>query len=587
LKSDSLQIEKISSSNKRYLLSLFSKERWEVSDLTKVDSLLFEHKDSKFKGICHFIAATAYHDYDTFLELEYYRNAFLFFEEKNDKVGMFFSQVKIFNSKVNSSSINEKAKELDELYNELKEIAAETSYLPVELYLNGSLLRKKIKLNRDIDESKLIDVSELTLKKPGLYVDLKQQLFTTLGIAYQKIGKLKEAMYYKRKAYSLASILDYDYPSFLINIGTAHYFLKDKDSAIYYIKKAFSILPEEPKTIYQASIKNTASFNLGILYRDEGKMDSAYMYSEISYKNMRNLMNLKLNKSNLYAEKKFQVQKTKNQLITKDLELKKERQLRNLIITILFISLFIIWFLIYVYRKTKSLKKEADDLKDKREQLLRIISHDLGEPLQVFLYSYSVVPNLLDSKKYKELKTIQNSLAETIIGLQKTLNNLSDWNTKFTSKREEEKTMIKVDEYLNQVLETYKIIADIKSISLELACEKELYFKTYPFYFGNLARNIISNSIKHGASNQTIYIRSKKTSENKCEIYCSNVIDSESNEKATKLIRHLNNEKQSDYADTRTGMKLIKDAKDKLNADVKYNIKDNLFEVSIQIPEKK
>jgi signal transduction histidine kinase len=593
LKKDALLHRDTNNKKKSIVLKLVAKEYWEVSDLKVVDSLLKLDipSESNLKGLYNYIGALAYYNFDSDLQSKYLQEAYIAFEANDDVEGMFFSLLEIFNSKISIATRDVNAEGLDKPFEELKILAARSDYIPVQLALTESFMRKSLKLNDDINDDVLSSIVSLAEAHEEKYSSLSRKLFTAIGITHQRKGNFDKDLYFEEKAQALADPQDYDYPSYLVNIGGSYFYKRDFDSAKYFLRKAYFKMLQNPETIYQASIKSTTAYNLSIAYNMLKDVDSAYYFSIESYKHNSALMNLKLKQSNLYAEKKFEVQKAELKVANKERELIEERETKAFLIVgflvsliLIFFFLTLIFFLIYIYRRTIKLKDEANQLKDKREQLLSIVSHDLGESLQVFSDSVIIIPKLIEQKRFDDLKQIQYSMSDTINSFQTILSNLFSWSKKTSPQDIEEHTTVNINEQLNLILKSYEDVAGIKNLNINFQHNGEVIFKSSAFKLNNLFRNIIYNAIKHSSPDDTINIKVETDSNHNLQFECQNTIKPHSTESVEELIYHFNGVKPLEYSNKGLGLELIDDAIKELNAAVKASLHKNVLEINISIP---
>lgn len=569
------------------IVQLFTKETWKVSDLSYIDSLVASHEtsESQLKGLSEYVAGNAYNEFDDDLKLKYYRQAYISFETQKDVEGMFFSLVQIFNSKIITANKSEPSQELNRSFKELEQLAEDTNYIPVTLALKESFLRKKLSLSAELSEDVVREISILAEQHKAKYSDLSRNLMTTIGIAYQRLGNSDKALEYKHKALELANPSTKDYPSFLVNVGGSHFYKRNVDSALYYLKKGYNEIPEKPKDVYSTSLKSTTAFNLGVLHKISKNIDSAYYFSTESNKYSKQLLSLKLKQNNLYADKKFEVQKAKLKVADTEIELQEERQLRDLIIIGFVFSVVILSFLIYIYYRTNRLKKEAIVEKNKRERLLQILNHDLGEPLQVFIDSSIIIPKLIAAKSYKELELIQHSLIDTLISLQSILKNLFSWNKKNSEEATEVISEININEQLEMILRSYESVAAMKDLTLDFQYNDEIIINANAFKLGNLLRNIIYNAVKHSPADKVVYIQTRINANKDIEFECLNTIKTTDIEYVKELTSHFNGIKSLNYSKTGLGLELIDDALKSIDAQIQAKLSEDTFKVKLTISQ--
>lgn len=308
-------------------------------------------------------------------------------------------------------------------------------------------------------------------------------------------------------------------------------------------------------------------------------MDSAYYFSKQSNDATQNLLKVQLNQKQIYADKKFELQKKELQLAKKDVEiLNKERNQVYFSIGVLF---FIILsaILFYSSKKTKQLQLQSAVLAQNREKLLQIVSHDLVTPLKVFSTSAKLIPKLLTNKNYKDLKTVQESLSNTIISLESTVTNLFQWS-KTTEKPEEEYNQeINLKEDVMEIVDMYKPVAILNNVSFELSIQDNVTAHLNPNELGNLLRNVIYNATKHCANHNVITIRLETINDTHFKFCCANEIVEESREEVERLVEVYNSNDYSKVTTNGFGLELIFRANEFLEGTLEAELTNDRFQV--------
>ena len=578
-----------STNQKNRLAQYLAKDYWDVEELTIADSLLKVNsriESDVLKGTHLYIASQAHNDYDEILRDNYCREAYLIFKKVNDIEGVFFSLKSLLNTKMLSpgEAVVEQ-QNIENYYLELKNIADNSTYLPVKLIFEDLYLTKQNQSNNEVSDAKLNEIIALVNTYEEQYPLIVRDLVNGLSGAFGNKRNLQRTIEFRKKALKLATKNRKDYPSYFYNLGTTYFWAKQLDSAKVYLRKAYDAVPEKPKTPYGFKVKKMSAYNLSYVYRDIDQLEAALYFAQMGFYYSGEANNFNQKTQNKYAEKKFEVQKAKLETAKRELQLIEEKQFNSLILVALFVSLVMILFLVFIYRKALRLKEEANTLKNKREQLLRIVSHDLGEPLQVFSYSSAIIPKLIAKEKFKELATVQHTLSDTIIALQTILKNLFYWNKQMNDQNDKQTTSVMVDNEIHRIIKVYKDVAEIKCLEIELAMAHNIESQTNSFYFGNLLRNIIYNAIKHSLAGHTIYINASKDLKQGLIFECKNTINPDYSESVVELIEHLQGKRKLDYSRTGLGIELIDEAIKNLKARVEAKLEGQLFSVKIILPE--
>jgi len=587
---DTLANSSSSTSHKPQYEALMFKDLWSVDELNEIENILNQIPNSNtgLQGIYYYISGNAYSGYDDKLRLGFYQKAYLNFERENDLIGKFFSLNKMFAMETVTREIElskEQADYITSKFVELQNLLERITYVPAQLSFIETKIDYYKYLDKPISEQELNTFQNSILKHEDVYPNIVKGLYTNLGRLYMQKEKYEIGKAYYKKALNFANPKRYDYPSYLYNLGSSYYYLRKIDSAKYNFTEAFNKIPKQIQTAYLALMKRNIAYNLAAVYNFEKDYAAASYYLQQALSGSELHKTLVLDKNNAYADKKFEVQKAELKVAKKELQLFKEQQRNKFYLVGLTVAVMIVIVLYFIYNRTKQLKDEANQLKDRREQLLRIVSHDLGEPLQVFSDSSVIIPKLIQLQRYDALKEVQYSMSETILSLQGILKNLFSWNTKTSNQNLEEATAINVIEQLNLILKSYEDVAKIKELNINFKHDTGVIFKSNAFKINNLFRNIIYNAIKHSNPNTTVDIQVAINTNHHLQFECQNTIKPHSKEDVEELINHFNGIKSLDYLNTGLGLELIDDALKSLNAKIMSKLDKNTLEIKITIPQ--
>lgn len=588
-KEDSLVCE---FNGEKTLVKLLAKDYWEVEKLVTLDCIFDNYSDKlgvQEKAILNYARGAAYNDYDDILKEKFYQDAYIGFESQNDVEGMFFSLSQLFNSKIKSADINlqSSTQGLTSAFDELEELNSQSDFPPIRLSLFESQIRKTLKLGDTLPAATLEKMTKVANTYKITYPSYARNLYSSLGIMYQRQRNLDSALIIKRKALELANPNAQDYPSYFLNLGGTHFYNRNLDSAKYYIRKSYSLIPENPETSYLLSTKNLVAFNLSVIYKQLKNQDSALYYSYESLNASRKLLDKELNQKQIYADKKFELQKKELQLAKKDLEiLNKERNQVYFSIGLVFFVI-LSGILFFTYKKTKQLQVQSSALAKSREDLIQIVSHDLVTPLKVFSTSAKLIPKLLTNKNYKDLKTVQESLSDTIISLESTVTNLFQWN-KATEKPEEEyNQVINLKGEVMEIVDMYKPVAILNNVSFKISIQDDITAFLNPNKIGNLLRNVIYNATKHCANHSAITIRLETINDTHFKFCCDNEIVEESREEVERLVEVYNSNDYSKVTTNGFGLELIFRANEFLEGTLEAELTNNRFQLCCILPKNK
>lgn len=141
----------------------------------------------------------------------------------------------------------------------------------VDLHENGDIIDacNEFLLSKEIMENYL-DVNSSTddnVRFLALTYTNIAEIFNNYGMGHASLYAYKNALSYMKK------VDDYDLSDIYRFIGNSYYLENEKDSALYYYRKAIKISKQRDNTlIYNKSISEAAS-----LYYDMGCADTAFM----------------------------------------------------------------------------------------------------------------------------------------------------------------------------------------------------------------------------------------------------------------------------------------------------------------------
>lgn len=579
--------------NEKQLAFLIKKETWKVEDL-QIFTCLFDvaskENTASYLGVLYYAAANAYAEFDYDERDSLLRLGYLSFEQAEDIEGKLFTQKKLFEAK--SSFVLEKLdknthKQIQIEFNEIEALYLQSRYPPSILPYYASKLRKEIYLNSDSLDVDTLDnllplVEKFRYSHPKLAASLLNQME---GVSYflKDFEKLLEL---NRKALTFANEAQSDYPSFLMNLGTAHAHLGDFDSAAYYYAKAYEKLPSEEVSTYSFVIKKTALKGLAEFARIKGNLEEAVAKLKESQLVSDKQLKFELEKKRSYAEEKFQLAKQALLIEKRDIQIKREQQARLFLITTLVFIVLLLLVFIHQYRKSRELQKRTLQLAQNREKLVQIIGHDLVAPLQSFATAADILPILIEQKKFQQLEIIQKSMSSTLVGLKEMLKNLTFWSIEMDRVTKDNTALqIKnISEVLYAVTAIYQQLAEDRNIHIQVQQENQLETKILESAYKTIVRNIVYNAVKHAPSNSSVVISQQRTSKNDLIFQCKNNVSDVKKNMVLLLTNQINKKQNLRAFSSGLGMDLIASCLQQLNAKLTATFENNQFELILVIP---
>ena len=166
--------------------------------------------------------------------------------------------------------------------------------------------------------------------------------------------------------------------------------------------------------------------------------------------------------------------------------------------------------------KKKLLEKTQEDLlkaeenlknqADTKNKLFSIMAHDLINPFNALLGFASLLEEESNHLNKKEIKEYSSVIYQTANNLYSLLENLLQWSQSQTGKIITRKEMINVSELVQSVENLFQVIANKKEISINSSVDKNcLAFADYDL-ISSAVRNLVQNAIKFSPSGSKIHL---------------------------------------------------------------------------------
>lgn len=153
-------------------------------------------------------------------------------------------------------------------------------------------------------------------------------------------------------------------------------------------------------------------------------------------------------------------------------------------------------------------KEELDRINMGKDQFMKIISHDLKNPISAIRgfveLMYNQFDNLTDEKKRLFLKEIFDSVERTSL----LLNNIMGWVNNQTEGLMKNNVKINLKKRIDDTLKIYSIICRNKGIACKNEIPGDLEIETDQNIFDTIFRNLISNALKFTGTKGSIIISS-------------------------------------------------------------------------------
>lgn len=209
-------------------------------------------------------------------------------------------------------------------------------------------------------------------------------------------------------------------------------------------------------------------------------------------------------------QQESRIGKLESDRIQRERELLAQKQLRNLLITVMAFGLIIILLTLYLYilkrRSNKVLQAanarvqqqnvQLQNLNATKDKFFSIISHDLKGPLNSLTSFSGLLINHTDSLSKEEIQMLAKDLDKSLKNLFALLENLLEWSRSQTGNIDFKGEKVEISQLLELNKELLQAQAQNKKISIEFKNEDPLFVNAHKHSVNTIIRNLISNAIK-------------------------------------------------------------------------------------------
>ena len=306
-----------------------------------------------------------------------------------------------------------------------------------------------------------------------------------------------------------------------VNIGELYGARKEYSTALQYLDDALSIA----EGMESKDIQHDAYHELYELHKMMGNYQLALEYY-LNYTAIREaMMNVESRTSiaNLQSRydlvnKEKEIERLEKENITSQLDLQREKSLRNYLISIavfLLVLGVIIAFSLVRYKRVNLMLKyknheleqlndrltkyseELDELNRTKNRLISIISHDLKNPFHSLIGFSDLLVREAERFSEEEKLSFYRSINDTSKKAFELLQNLLDWTRLQTSEIPFNPADLHVTETIQSVLDLLKSHANDKGIVMQTDVSEETIVYADSRMFETVLRNLVSNAVKY------------------------------------------------------------------------------------------
>ncbi len=458
------------------------------------------------------------------------------------------ASLKIENEMGNKYEIGVTLNNIGKLYNELKDYKKTIEYSERALTISDSLANKYIR-GRALNSLGLSFAGLGKYEKALKYLidakNVKQSLndkigmgfsFQDIGNIYKEMNNSQKALVYYQKSLSLRKETNdqYGIASLLIPIAVVQLESNNFKSAFLSIKQGKIIANKlGAKDLIKEYYKLLSEY-----YAKQTSFKRAYEYFH-KYSNLKDsLFNNNNSKKIAEMDSKYRVdefqrviEKLKHKTKIHELEIQKEKSYR---ISLIFLSLFLLIFVIMIYSRAHLKKRTYDLIQTKNDELnvankmlldsekslkqlnetkdkfFSIIAHDLKNPFNSILGFYDLIikeyDDLTEDEKLKYITAMGNSIHNSYSLLE----NLLQWSRSQMGAIGIDKRRLDLNTLCTSVINEVLPQAKSKKIRLHKNCSADFYAYADSFMIETVIRNLLTNAIKFTNENGEVKLFAQK-----------------------------------------------------------------------------
>jgi signal transduction histidine kinase len=386
----------------------------------------------------------------------------------------------------------------------------------------------KIEINKPDIAKKYYKLS-LEYLEPGKNLLLRSTILSNIGISYEKLNHPDSAFFYYEKALGLSkktgdaqTILNSLRHIGRLKTSTGHY-----EKAKYYLNKAYE------KARKKGSHKSLMDISklLYFLYKSQDKFPKSLIYLEKHLAFKDSVMNIEKAKEIERLEAQYKAKQREQQIVllekqnkVKELELAKEREQKarkQLQAIVLFgiagMAIVLAIFLAFQNKRKKQINKllhnqytkigeQQEEIKtqnqkllksnEMKDQMFRIIAHDLRSPLIAMDDVARLIPYAIEEKDFDSLNDLSASLQNSVSRILDLTDNLLSWSMSQSDEISYKPENLSLYETAKKTLEIYFALARMKQINLMNNIDTGIYVYADKNILMTVLRNLINNALK-------------------------------------------------------------------------------------------
>lgn len=399
--------------------------------------------------------------------------------------------------------------QIDERYQQIQELKNQTAFEPAILKaalaeINFRQIKEQFYTTIQIDS--LLQVLQNLLNGPYFDAPMYIDFISSLSIQSFYAQQPEQALAIAREAYAYSKNNNYTYYTHAYNVGFLLGSMGRPKEALPYLTEALKQFGDV-KTLYPAHMKVLVLNALAGIYSDVNKLDSAYYFMTKCLHASRAHAALELNQKRVFAENRYQVQEKLLQLAQINLKYTEQRAQNRWLLVLVLVMAFVAFALYSLFRQRKVLAAKSKALAEQRARLVRVLAHDLSQPLTQFTEVATLLSYLEADGRLAEMETVKTEMKNSATALQSTLQNLAIWSQFYDQHGPTSKPApIDVCTLAQSFVFLYTPFAASKDIRFQFNCGNVGQLIVNEIVFSHLLRNLIYNAAKHANHQTTVTV---------------------------------------------------------------------------------
>lgn len=410
--------------------------------------------------------------------------------------------------------------EVIQYYNNYKGNNVNKDFLAIA-YVNMSTIAPTIKERLDYINK------AITLSKGTKDHDLYTSLILKKGELLLSNKEYKNAIPTLQYAFKESAKWDYNITaiSSLIGLVESNYDIKSFTNAAKYMD---TLLSSKFNTVITLSDTKKIDSLAHLVYFKVNEFEKSFFYSQKYLKYQDSIIHAKNENAYIEYGKKYQtdlkIQENKllkKDMLIKELEIEKEKNIRYVFSLLALISLFII-FIIYSRNKIKTknnlvLTEKNKTITDQnyllenanatKQKLFTLISHDLINPFNTLVGYSQLLKDDYDTLKDEQKKAFVEIIHKSAISNHNLVKNLLNWSRAQQKGITVNYQKTNIFNLITSAIEPYQLMAKNKNQTINLPQNKNIEYYTDENLLKTCIGNLFSNAIKFTPKNGNLYIK--------------------------------------------------------------------------------